>query len=52
MNYIKGGKYPEVEVGKCVYAVREVQYREGRQYVRIKLLVAHDMARDNWYTTI
>ena len=27
MKYIKGGKYPESEVSKCVYAVREEQYR-------------------------
>ena len=35
MTYIKDGKYPKAEVGKCVYAVREGQYRELRQYIRI-----------------
>ena len=27
LKYIKGGKYPEAEVGKCVYAVRKRQSR-------------------------
>ena len=34
-KYSKGRKYPEVEVGKYVYAIREGKYREGRKYVRI-----------------
>ena len=52
LEYIKGEKYPEVEVGKYVYAVREVQSQESRQYVRIKLLVDHDVTWDDWYTTL
>ena len=51
LNYIKGGNYPKEEVGKYLYAVREVKSREGRQYVRIQLLVAHDVTWDDWYTT-
>ena len=43
MKYIKGEKYPKAEVGKNIYAVREGEYREGRQYVRIKLSIAHDV---------
>ena len=43
LNYIRGGKYPEAEVGKYVYAVREGQYIEGIHFVRIQLLVAHDV---------
>ena len=43
LKYIKGGKYPEAEVGKYTYAFREGQYRKGRQYVMIQLSVAHDM---------
>ena len=27
LNYIKGVKYPEAEVGKYVYSIREVKYR-------------------------
>ena len=30
LKYIKGGKYPEAEVGKYVYTVREGQSREVR----------------------
>ena len=42
LKYIKGGKYSDAEVGKYVYAVREGQYIEGRQYFRM----------DDWYTTL
>ena len=42
LKYIKRGKYPKAEVGKYVYAVREGKSREGIQYVRIQLSVAHD----------
>ena len=41
LNYTKGVKYPEAEVGKYLYAVREGKYIEGRQYVSIKISVAH-----------
>ena len=51
MKFIKGGKYPEAEIGKYVYAAREGQYRQVRQYVTIKISVAHDVTWDNWYTT-
>ena len=51
-KYIKGGKYPEAEVGKYVYEVREGKSREGRKYVRIQLSVAHDVTWDDWYTTL
>ena len=43
MKYIKGGKYADKEFGKYVYTVRKGQYREGGQYVRIQLSVAHDV---------
>ena len=52
LKYIKGGKYPEAEVGKYLYAFREGQSRKGKKYVRIKLSVAHDKTWDDWYTTI
>ena len=52
MNYIEGGKYPEVEFGKYVYSVREGQSREGRQYIREKLSLVHDMTWDDWYTIL
>ena len=48
----KGCKYPKTEVGKYVYAVREGKSRESRQYVSIQLSVAHEMAWDDWYTTL
>ena len=44
---MKGGKYPKAKVGKYIYAVRE-----GRQYGRIQLAVAHDVTWDNWCRTI
>ena len=37
LKYIKGKKYPEAEVGKYVYILREGQFREGRQYATIQL---------------
>ena len=52
LKYIKGGKYPEVEVGQYVYAVREGKSREGRKYVRIQLSVAHDVTWYDWYTEL
>ena len=52
LKYTKGGKHPEAEVGKYVYAVREEQSRESTQYVRIKLSVAHDVTWDDCYTTL
>ena len=52
MKYIKSGKYPNSEVGKYVYAVREGQSIEVRQYFRIQLSVAHDVTWDDWYTTL
>ena len=52
MKYIKGGKYTEAEVGKYLYAVKEGQSREGRQYVRIKLSSGHDVTLYDWYTTL
>ena len=52
LKYIKGGKYPEAEVGKYVYAVREGQSRDGRQFVMIQLSVAHNMTWYNWYTNL
>ena len=51
MKYIKDGEYPNAEVGKYIYAVRQKQSREGRQYVRIQISVAHDVTRENWYKT-
>ena len=48
----QGWKIPEAEVGEYIYSVREGQYREGKQHVRIQLSVAHDMTWDNWYTTL
>ena len=32
--------------------MREVQSREGIQYVRVQLSAAHDVTRDDWYTTL
>ena len=52
MEYIKGVKYPKAEVGKYVYAVREVPSREGKQYVRIQLSVAHGVIWEECYTTL
>ena len=52
LKYINGGKYPKAEVGKYVYAVREVQSREVRQYARIQLSVAHEVTWEDWYTTL
>ena len=52
LKYIRVGKYPEVEVGKWVYAVREGQYCKGRQYIQIQIYVAHGVTWDNWYTTL
>ena len=46
MKYIKGGKYPNVEIGKFVYAVREVQYISVIQCVGIQLSVYHGMTLD------
>ena len=43
LNYIKGGKYPEAEVGKYIYSVRYRRCREIRQYVRNQLSVAYDV---------
>ena len=43
LRYNKGGEYPKPEVGKQLYAIREVKPTEGRQYVRIKLFVDHDV---------
>ena len=50
--YIKGGKYPKAEVRKQVYAVREGQFREGRQCVIIQLSVAYGVTWDELYTTL
>ena len=47
MKYIKYVKYPEAEVGKYVYSIREGQSRKGRQYVRIQLSISHDVTWDN-----
>ena len=47
LKYIKGEKYPDEEVGKYVYAVRDRQYIEVRQYVKIQLSVVHDVAWDD-----
>ena len=52
MRYTKGGKYPEGEVGKYIYAIREGTSRERRKYGRIQLSVAHDVTWDDWYTTL
>ena len=52
MRYIKGSKCPETEVGKYIYAIREGKFRDGRQYVRIQLSVAHGLTWGNWYTTL
>ena len=52
LKYIRGGKYPKAEVGKYVYAVREGQSRERRQYISIQLSLAHDVTWDYWYTTL
>ena len=52
LKYIKGGKYPEVEVGKYIYVVRKGQSIEGRQYVRNQLLIAHDVTWNYWYITL
>ena len=43
MKYIKGGKYPETEIWKYLYAVTEGQYIARRQYVMIQLSVDHDV---------
>ena len=47
LKYIKGEKYPEAEVGKYIHAIRAVWYREGKKYVRIQILVAHDITWDD-----
>ena len=52
LKYIKERKYPEAEIGKYLYAVREGESREGRQYVGIQLSVAHDFSWGDWYTTL
>ena len=52
MKYIKGGKYPDAEVVKYVYAVREIQSLEVIQYVRIQLSVSHDVTWGDWYITL
>ena len=52
LKYIKGGKYPNAEVGKYLYDVREGQSIKGRQYVRIQLPVAHDVTWDDCYKTL
>ena len=52
MKYTKDRKYPEAEVGKYVFAVREGQSREGRNYVRIQLSISHDVTWNDWYTIL
>ena len=52
MKYINGGKYPEKQVGKYVYAVKEGKYCKGRQYVHIQLSVDHNVIKDYCYTTL
>ena len=49
---MKGRKYPKLEVVKYLYAVREVKYREGGQYVMIQLSEAQDVTWNDWYTTL
>ena len=36
LKYIKGGKYPEAEVGKYLYAFREGQSIEGKNMLGLK----------------
>ena len=52
LKYIKGGKYPKVEVVQYFYAVREVQSIEEIQYVRIQISIAHDVTWYDWYTIL
>ena len=52
LNFIKGGKYPEAEVGKYVYAIREGQSRYVRQYLSIQLLLVKNVTWNDWYTTL
>ena len=52
LKYIKGGKSTKEKDGKHVYIVRDGKSREGRQYVRIKISVAHDVTWEDWYTPL